>query len=293
MNLRSLKYLLAVADHRHFGKAANICFVSQPTLSMQLKKLEDELGVKLFERNNKNVFVTDIGQEIVDRVRYVIKDLDQIVKLAKASRDPFSGELKIGVIPTLAPYLLPKIIPNLAKAYPQLSLYLIEEQTEKIVTKLKQGELDLLILALPIDHDAFHAEPLFNENFLLAVPPNHVLAKLKTVKPSHLVDQDLMLLEEGHCLRDQALEICDSVGAQEAGHFQATSLETIRQMVAAGVGITLIPELACHKNNKNICYIPFKNPQPTRSIGMVWRKTTAREVLLNDIVKKVKARFDK
>lgn len=289
MNLRDLKYLVTVADCKHFGKAAEKCFVSQPTLSMQIKKLEESLGIQLLERTNKSVMLTEVGTAIAERARKILQQADELRVTAKAAADPYSGEIKLGIFPTLAPYLLPHIVPSLIETFPKLTHYLVEEQTARLLRKLKQGKLDVAILALPIVDSEFRSIALFEEEFFLAVSPHHALAKRKTIKQNDLLDHDLLLLEEGHCLREQALSLCQLVKAAEVKNFRATSLETLRHMVASGVGITLIPKLAAQMND-GIVYLPFSQPKPMRTIGLLWRATSPRSALIKDmaaVIKKV------
>lgn len=274
MNLRDLHYLVTVAENRHFGKAAELCHVSQPSLSVQIKKLEETLGIQLFERTNKHVMVTAIGKDIVERAKKLLRDAEEIKAVAKAHHNPFAGQIRIGAFPTLAPYFFPHIIPKLRKALPDLKLLLVEEKTEILVNKIQQGEIDAAFLALPIEGEGLHSLPLFDDPFLLAVPSTHPLANKKRIKQSDILEDELLLLEEGHCLRSQALEVCHAMKVGEYQDFRATSLETLRQMVASGIGITLMPQLAAHKH-KDITYIPFAPPSPSRSIGLVWRKTSA------------------
>ncbi len=288
MNIRDLKYLVALADHGHFGKAADACFVSQPALSMQIMKLEESLGIKLLERTNKSVLLTDHGIIIVERARHILNQIEEVREIAKSAKDPYSGELKIGVFPTLAPYLLPLIIPQLSKAYPNLTFYLIEEQTAVLIEQLKQGKLHAALLAHPVMEKSFKNTLLFEEEFLLAAPIAHPLAKLKSVKQKDLDNKNLLLLEEGHCMRDQALALCHRMQASENQNFRATSLETLRHMVSAGVGITLMPKLACSASD-TISYVPFSASKPTRSIGIYWRATTAKGALLENITIKIKS----
>lgn len=281
MNIRDLKYLVAVAKYKHFGKAAKECFVSQPALSMQLQKLEDTLGVKLFERTNKNVMITDVGQQMVDKAKEVLRHTDEMFDIAKNFHDPMAGEIKLAVFPTLAPYFLPKIVPQITKKFPKLKLLLLEEKTEIIIDMLKNGQVDVAFLAipLPVNEDAFEVKELFCEPFYLAVAKNNPLAAKKNISRNDIKNEKLLLLEEGHCLRDQALDVCSLMGISENQDFRATSLETLRQMVVANVGITLIPELAI-KNNDGLVYIPFKDSRPSRTIAMVWRKTSVRQELI-------------
>jgi LysR family hydrogen peroxide-inducible transcriptional activator len=290
MNLRDLKYLVALAEHCHFGKAADVCFVSQPTLSMQIKKLEQTLGVKLLERNNKSVLLTDLGREIAERAQTILTQADEMREFAKLAKDPYSGEIKIGIIPTLAPYLLPHIIPTLTQHFPKLSFYLLEEQTSVLVEKLKHGKIDAAILAFPQEN--FSNMTLFTEEFFLAVPSVNALAKRKLLKLDDLEHKSLLLLEEGHCLREQALALCSSVHASETESFRATSLETLRHMIAAGVGMTLIPALACVPT-RGVTYIPFAGQKPQRTMGLFWRGSSVKEKLLLEmasIIKKILAK---
>ncbi len=286
MNLRDLHYLVAVADLKHFGKAAESCHVSQPTLSAQIKKLEDYLGVQLIERNSKQVMLTPVGEDIVARARVIISDAEQIKIMAKQSINPETGSLTLGVIPTLAPYLLPHVVPILKEHYPQLALYFYEDKTAHLLEKLSQGELDAIILALPVPHEGLNIRKLFSEPFFVAMPNDHPLREHEEVCSDELNDENLLLLAEGHCLRDQALEVCTHIGMQQQAPFSATSLETLRQMVAAGAGITLLPALAVHTkiaNSEQICVKPFSNPQPVREIAMLWRKSSALTTLLDKI----------
>lgn len=284
MNIRNLKYLVSVAKHKHFGKAANECFVSQPALSMQLKKLEEELGVKFFERTNKNVMITNVGQILVDKAKEIIQCSNEIIDIANNFHDPFAGEINIGAFPTLAPYFLPKIVPQITKNFPQLKLLLSEEKTNKLIDKIKNGQIDAAFLAtpLPIEDDSLNIKELFCEPFYLAVPKNHPLSNFNSISQNDIRNEKLLLLEEGHCLRDQALDICSLMGVSENQDFRATSLETLRQMVVANVGITLIPELA-KKDNDGLTYISFNDSKPSRTIAMVSRKTSSRKKLLQEI----------
>jgi LysR family hydrogen peroxide-inducible transcriptional activator len=279
MNLRDLRYLVALADLKHFGRAADRCAVSQPTLSAQLKKLEDYLGVALIERQPRNVSLTPIGEQIVTRARRVLQDSDDIIEIARASRDPLAGTLRMAMIPTLGPYLLPLLAPKLRKRLPKLQLMLYEYQTAVLVEQLKAGELDVGILALGVDIDGLESRELAHEPFTVALPANHALSKKPALRMDDLDDATLLLLEDGHCLRSHALEACRRIRVHEAGDFRATSLETLRQMVAAGHGITLLPELATRgpfAATKNPVIRPFAKPAPYRIIGAVWRKSSTR-----------------
>lgn len=287
MNLRDLQYLVVLAEQLHFGKAAEICCVSQPALSMQLKKLENTLGVQLLERTNKSVLLTEIGTVMADRARDILHQTKEMRELAKLFCDPYSGELQIGIIPTLAPYLLPQIIPKLTQTFPKLRIYLVEEQTNSLIKKLHQGKLDAAFLALPVLEDTFTSVSLFEEEFMLALPKTHIFAKQRSIQQSDLQDHILLLLEDGHCLREHALALCHKMNAVEASNFRATSLETLRHMVAAGIGITLMPKLACRAND-GITYIPFSTPKPKRTLGLIWRKSSAKKALLKDVSRTIK-----
>jgi LysR family hydrogen peroxide-inducible transcriptional activator len=279
LKLKDLRYLVAVADQRHFGRAAARCFVSQPTLSAQLKKLEQALGVQLVERAPNNVSLTPAGEEIVARARRIIEASDEVVALARSQRDPLAGRLRVALLPTIGPYLLPRVAPAIKKRLPRLELRLYEYQTAPMLEKLHGGELDVGILALPVDLPGLAARELYREAFTVALPERHRLAAHATVRIADLKDETLLLLEDGHCLRDQALEVCSRVAVKDAQDFRATSLETLRQMVATGAGVTLLPELAgrgAYRNARGVVLRPFARPAPQRHIGAVWRKSTAR-----------------
>lgn len=282
MNIRELKYLVALGDYKHFSKAAKACFVSQPALSMLIKKLETELGVILLERNNKSVLLTPIGVAITEKARNILEQTNDIYALAKSANNPYAGDLKIGIIPTLAPYLLPLLIPTLSKQFPNVRFYLIEEQTATLITKLKTGLLDAAFLAYPVAESSFAHFTLFEEEFLVAVPAKHALSRRKIIKHDDLNQQNVLLLEEGHCMRGQTLDICHKINASEVQNFHATSLETLRHMVASGNGITLMPKLAQQKND-NIVYIPFSSPKPFRTIALYSRASSTRKILLLEV----------
>jgi LysR family hydrogen peroxide-inducible transcriptional activator len=286
LKLKDLRYLVAVADARHFGRAAERCFVSQPTLSTQLKKLEDYLGVQLIERQPKRVTLTAAGEEIVARARRILDASDEVVTLARTHRDPLAGALRIAMLPTIGPYLLPGVAREIRKALPRLDLRLYEYTTAAMLTKLRAGEIDLGILAMPVDLDGLEARGLYDEVFTVAVPASHPLAKRATLRVQDIQDETLLLLEDGHCLRDQALALCSRVGVHEKQDFRATSLETLRQMVATGAGITLLPELAtrgAYRHARGVVVVPFARPAPVRKIGAVWRKSTARLAAINAV----------
>lgn len=278
MNLRDLRYLVALADHKHFGRAAAASFVSQPTLSTQIKKLEEELGVSLVERAPRKVMLTPAGRDIAERARRVIGEVEQMKEAARRSQDPEAGSVRLGMFPTLGPYLLPHVVPGIRARFPQLELLLIEEKSDVLLARLREGKLDAGLLALPLHNDQLHIEFLFEEPFLLAVPETHPLAKRDSLGLKELANQRLLLLEDGHCLRDQALDVCHVAGAGEMSGFQATSLETLRQMVAANVGVTLLPMLAIKPpvaRSQNIHLLGFRDSKPSRQIAMVWRKSSA------------------
>ncbi|RZA21252.1 MAG: DNA-binding transcriptional regulator OxyR [Lysobacteraceae bacterium] len=286
MNLRDLKYLVALADLRHFGKAADACFVSQPTLSTQVRKLEEELGVALVERAPRKVMLTAAGQDVVQRARRIVAEVEQMKEAARRSRDPESGSLRLGVFPTLGPYLLPHVVPYLREHFPQLELLLVEEKSDVLVQRLRDGQLDAALLALPLHDDQLHAQPLFEEPFVFAAPRQHPLASKQSMTLAQLSDETLLLLEDGHCLRDQALDVCRLSGAQEKSGFRATSLETLRQMVSAGVGVTLLPALSVHESiaqSPNLRLLPFRKPAPSRSIALAWRKSSALDGFLHKL----------
>jgi LysR family transcriptional regulator, hydrogen peroxide-inducible genes activator len=288
IKLKDLRYLVAVADARHFGRAAEKCFVSQPTLSAQLKKLEDYLGVQLIERQPKNVTLTEAGEQIVARARRMLEASEEVVTLARAHRDPLAGRLRLGLLPTIGPYLLPRVSQPIRKALPRLELRLYEYQTAQMLEKLEVGDLDVGILALPVDVEGLETRELFTEAFTVAVPDQHRLAKRDSVRVDDLDGETLLLLEDGHCLRDQALEVCSRVGTRETQDFRATSLETLRQMVATGAGITLLPELAvkgAYGNARGVVIRPFTRPAPVRHVGAVWRKTSARGPAIDAVCK--------
>ena len=282
MNLRDLKYLVAVADLKHFGKAAESCHVSQPTLSGQLKKLEEHLGIQLLERNNRRVLITTEGEAIVKRARFILEKVADLEDLARGFANPMQGKIRLGLIPTVAPYLLPHMMEPIKEKYPALELLLVEAQTETQIRKLKDGELDAAILALPVEgaegmSDLF----LYEEPFLVAVPKDHPFDQKDSISATDLDGQEILLLEDGHCLRGQALDVCMKAGAHESADFRATSMETLRHMVASGSGVTLVPYLAASEFWKDrggpITYLPFKEtPAPGRTIGIMFRSTSGR-----------------
>ena len=286
MNLRDLKYLVALADHKHFGRAAAASFVSQPTLSTQIRKLEEELGVALVERAPRKVMLTPAGRDIAERARRIVGEVEQMREAARRSQDPEAGTVRLGLFPTLGPYLLPHVVAGIRARFTKLELLLVEEKSDVILSRLREGKLDAGLLALPIHDDQLHAEFLFDEPFLLAVPESHPFAQRASLSIKDLSGQRLLLLEDGHCLRDQALDVCQLAGAGEMRDFQATSLETLRQMVAADVGITLLPTLAVKPpvaRSKDIHLLGFHDSNPSRQIAMVWRRSSAMAAFLQKL----------
>ena len=282
MNLRDLRYLIAVAERRHFGRAAEACAVSQPTLSAQLKKLEAFLGVTLIERGGKAVTVTPIGEEIVALARQTVEQADAIVELARSRRDPLAGPLRLGIIPTLGPYLLPWIMVPLAERFPELTLIVHEDLTDNLIAGLRSHSIDTALVALPIEASDFDSLALFDEPFWLAYPPGHAFATAKTIRERDLLDANLLLLAEGHCLREQALAVCGlttQASGARSGDLRATSLETLRQMVAAGYGCTLLPALAVPTGRHGAPALdvrPLDLPDAERRIGLLFRKSFSR-----------------
>lgn len=285
MNIRDLEYICAVADLRHFGKAADKCFVSQPTLSGQIKKLEEFLGVRIFERTNRHVMLTDFGRDIIAHARNVLREVESINSVSQQAQNPLGGRFRLGAFPTLASYVFPGLVKGIKNAMPDLRLVLVEEKTAILIEKLRAGEIDAALLALPVEEEFLDMAELFSDRFLLAVPSGHVLAKYDQVVQADLASYPILLLEEGHCLRDQALDVCKSGGINEEQDFRATSLETLRQMVKAGTAMTFIPEIAALEEDAGICYIPFKPPVPSRTIGLYWRKTSVRKNVTDEIIR--------
>ncbi len=291
MNLRDLEYLVALSEHRHFGRAAAACYVSQPTLSTQIKKLESELGASLIERGPRGVLFTVAGEKVLVRARSMLAGAEEIRTIARHATDPRSGTLRLGVFPTLGPYLLPHVVPQLHGTLPDLKLLLVEEKTSELTQMLHGGTVDAVVLATPID-DAFEYEPLFREDFVLAVPSGHELAGREFVTTEALRGQDILLLADGHCLREQALEVCSQVGVTERDGFRATSLETLRHMVAAGAGVTLLPQLSVAPpvpQYDGVELVSFVDPVPYRDIALAWRKGGIHGDLMTDVAEILRA----
>jgi len=291
MNLRDLRYLVAVADTRHFGKAAEQCHVSQPTLSAQIKKLEGYLGVELIERHPRGIVLTEVGKELVERSRKVLKESDDIVALARDFRDPLAGKIGVAMIPTIGPYLMPVVAKHLRKQLPRLKLMLYEYRTAQLLQRLRDGDVDVGILALPSELEGLDAMELYREEFVMALPASHELNKRSSVKLNDLSGEELLLLEDGHCLRDQALEICSRIEVHENQDYRATSLETLRQMVASGWGVTLLPKLATtgpFAAAQGVTFKTFSKPPPHRVVGAVWRKSSTRVKAIRSICKVIR-----
>lgn len=283
MTLTELRYIVAVAREKHFGRAAEACFVSQPTLSVAIKKLEEELDVKLFERGANEVSVTPLGEEIVRQAQSVIEQAAGIKEIAKRGKDPVSGPLRLGVIYTIGPYLLPDLVKQAIERVPQMPLMLQENFTVKLLDMLRTGELDAAIMAEPFPDTGLAVAPLYDEPFMVAVPKSHPLAKRKRISAEELKQETMLLLGTGHCFRDHVLEVCpeyarfasDAEGIRKS--FEGSSLETIKYMVASGMGVTVVPQLSVPKDTQpHVCYVPFSPPPPTRRVVLAWRRTFTR-----------------
>ena len=282
MTLTDLRYIVALARERHFGRAAQKCFVAQPTLSVAVKKLEEELGVALFERAASEVRVTPIGLQVVAGAERVLAETARLGEIAAQGRDPLAGPLRLGVIYTIAPYLLPKLVPILRQRAPDMPLFIREGFTEQLLAAVKAGELDLIVVALPQDEAGLVAQPVYDELFRVLLPVNHAWARKKSIEPAWLVDQPLLLLGAGNCFRDQVLDLCaraDGEGGGVAHILEGSSLETIRHMVASGIGITVMPASGVDgiaKDDALLRVRSFVEPQPSRRIGLVWRNSFPR-----------------
>jgi LysR family hydrogen peroxide-inducible transcriptional activator len=286
MNIRDLEYLLALEQTRHYGKAAEKCYVSQPTLSAQLKKLEKSLGVSLIDRNAKGVIFSEAGKNILEHAKNILLEVDQIQEISKHFKDPKSGALRIGIIPTIGPYLLPHVIQKLKRQFPNLNFYLHEKKTDQIVEALQERTLDLGILALSLEETGLEEVSLYHESFLLALSKQHPKAKQKHVSDTWLQHENLLLLEDGHCFRNQALSYCKQHHMQENINFRATSMETLKSMIEIGEGITAVPELAAlawNQKSDNIQFLNLPNPIPQRDVGLVFPKHSIRRDLYIEI----------
>ncbi|MET3353603.1 UNVERIFIED_ORG: LysR family hydrogen peroxide-inducible transcriptional activator [Xanthobacter viscosus] len=276
LSTRQLRYFDAIARHRHFGRAAEDCAVTQPALSMQIREMEEMLGVRLLERGRGGVRLTPVGEEAAARARGVLAALADMERTIRDSGRLLEGRLRLGVIASIAPYLLPRLLPEMARRYPGLEIALRESQTEHLVAELVQGDLDLVILSLPVEHPALDAMALFEDRFVLAVPEASADFPGPQASADSILAADLLLLEDGHCLRDQALNVCHKADARQLRRFGASSLATLAQLVANGQGITLLPDLFVRAEGgrmEGIRLLPFPDPVPARTIGLVWRRT--------------------
>ena len=290
--IKQLRYLCAVVEHGHFGRAARACHVSQSTLSAGILELEEVLGASLLERNNRNLVLTGLGEEVVERARGLLLDVEDLVALCQASSEPLSGRLRLGVIPTIAPFLLPNLLKALREDYPDFRPFIREDLTDHLIEALHRGELDLLLLALPVSAEGVETMKLFDDPFLLAAPNHHQLVEGDELSTDDLRGQELLLLEDGHCLREHALEACKLRGSEYKVPYQATSLTTVVQMVASGIGVTLLPGMAVDAGAlalPDVSVKAFNDPSVTREIGLMWRRKTPRQTefrLLGDYIVK-------
>jgi LysR family transcriptional regulator, hydrogen peroxide-inducible genes activator len=293
VTLTELRYVVAVARERHFGRAAQACFVSQPTLSVAVKKLEEELGVTLFERGPGEVALTPAGQPIVEQAQRVLEEATRIKELAAPGSDPLAGPLRLGAIYTIGPYLLPKLIPLLRRAAPAMQLHIQENFTHRLAELLKRGEVDVILVALPFEEPGVQTRAVYDEPFFVAVPKGHPWEGRKRITSEELTGESLLLLGEGHCFRDQVLEICHTVRARERSALARTleggSLETIRQMVASGVGVTVLPatSLSNPSTGDLIRVLPFARPVPVRRVGLAWRRSFPRPEAIEALRKSI------
>jgi LysR family hydrogen peroxide-inducible transcriptional activator len=291
--VRQLECLVAVAQSLNFRRAAEACYITQPALSAQIQLLEGVLGLKLFERDRRRVLPTAVGAALAEQARGILAALRDMTEASASFKEPLSGTLRLGVIPTVAPYLLPRAIQRVHRKCPRLRLLLREDQTARLVEQIHAGTLDLALLALEADLEGLELLPLLVDPFVFAAPRDHPLAGRKRVSEADLLDQDVLLLDDGHCLRDQALAICDRAGAREMDDFRASSLGTLVQMVAGGVGVTLLPRMSLEVEagpGRRLQIIPFDAKGPKRTIGLAWRPSSCRKTefrLLGEIMKEV------
>ena len=284
MTLTELRYIVAVSQKKHFGKAAQACFVSQPTLSIAIKKLEEELGIRLFERSSKNeIRITEIGQKIINQAQIVLQQTQILGEIAQQGKDPLAGQFKLGVIYTIGPYLLPNLIPKLRETAPKLKLIIEENFTANLFQSLKQGNLDAIVISYPFNEAGIDTAALYEEPFVVALPRNHEWTGRKHIRPEDLASEDLMLLGAGHCFREQVIEACPncmSGDSELTRTLEGGSLETIRHMVAAGTGITVLPRTSVLHNHNHQSLIetrPFTRPAPSRTVAIAWRKHYPRK----------------
>lgn len=292
MNLRDLKYFIALAETRHFGQAAARSFVSQPTLSGQIKKLEDDLGVTLFERTRKTVALTGLGAALLPHARRAVEEADALAQLARTGRDPLAGPLRLGAIPTLSPYLMPLVLAPLKRKYPQLRLVLTEELTERLLERLHRHELDAALIATSVKDAELAARVLFDEPFWLALPRRHPLYTKDAIERRDLEQLDLLLLAEGHCLAEQAMEVCrlrERAQAGEQADLRAASLDTLLQLVGAGMGATLVPALALRSAGAGVVTRPLEVPDAYRRVSLVWRRSFPRAAALEALAEVILA----
>jgi len=297
MTLTELRYIVAVARERHFGRAAESCFVSQPTLSIAIRKLEEELGVKLFERGSKNeVRLTEIGNAIVEQAQRVLEESEVISQLAQQGKDPLRGSLRLGLIYTIAPYLLPSLIPRLHDAAPAMRLIIEENYTSELAKQLKQGRMEAIVISLPFEEPGIEVRPVYQEPFIVAIPRGHPWEQRKRVEPTDLADENLLLLGAGHCFRDQVLQACPEcnrtihTGDSLQRTLEGSSLETIRHMVATGVGVTVLPCTSITESTQNLDLLkilPFKDPSPGRTVAVAWRRKFPRQEAIELLCKTI------
>lgn len=292
MTLTELKYIVAVSRHKHFGHAAEACFVAQPTLSVAIKKLEDELGVMIFERGGAEISVTPIGEQIVAQAERVLEQTAAIKELAKQNKDPLAGPFRLGVIYTIAPYLLPQLVKAMIERAPQMPLILQENFTTRLIELLRQGELDAAIMALPIPENGLYLQALYEEPFVVAMPKQHPWVGRTDISAQDLKSETMLLLGAGHCFRDQVLEVCPEMsrfstnGDGIARTFEGSSLETIRHMVASGIGITVLPAASVPTSQAQdgmLHYAPFADPPPSRRVIIAWRKSFTRQAAIQAV----------
>lgn len=289
MNLRIYQYILAVAELEHFGKAAQRCHVSQPTLSQQIKKYEDYAGITLFERDNKNVRLTRIGQTLVPLIKNILDADKRLTDTIQHLKKPEDGKLILGAFPTLAPFYIPSIMPAINKNLPNLKIYWVEERSPDLIAQLKNGNIDAAFLALPLESDdGLVVRPLFEEPLLAAVPKSSAFSTRKNLSLKDLKSEPLLLLEDSHCLSGQALEACEWAGHTNRHDFRATSIETLRHMVGSGLGITLVPQMAVPPSSDSVSYVALKDRSARRTIGIVYRKTSPLISLLDKIIAIIK-----
>jgi LysR family hydrogen peroxide-inducible transcriptional activator len=293
--LRQLRHLVALADHGHFGRAAASAAVTQSTLSASIKELETVLEAALVDRTRRQVVLTPLGRQTVERARRILADTEALVLATRAEREPLTGTLRMGVIPTIGPYLLPAVLPGLRRSYRGLQLYLVEDLTPRLLEQLHGGQLDVVLLALPYDCGNVESIPLFDDRFLLALHPGHPLAKERRIDPERLRSEEVLLLKDGHCLRDHALSVCHLADRRRTECFEATSLPTLVQMVDNGLGITALPELAIDAGllrGTSLVTRPLAAEEPGRKIALVWRRGTGRReeflLLAKELIARVK-----